>query len=168
MSTAAIATGAVTTVAGTGAWGYDGDNKLAIFADLDNPTDVAMDGAGNLYIADDLNHRVRRVDHATGRITTVAGTGTEGYNGDDQLAVNADLNYPQGVAVDGAGNFYIADCDNDWVRRVDPDGVITTVAGTGNWGYNGDNKLAINAKLNEPTGVAVDEAGNLYIADNKN
>ncbi|WP_327096108.1 hypothetical protein OIE68_40220 [Nocardia vinacea] len=165
MSTAAIATGAVTTVAGTGAFGYDGDNKLAIFADLGNPSGVAMDGAGNLYIADDVNHRVRRVDHVTGRITTVAGTGTEGYNGDDQLAVNADLNYPSGVAVDGAGNLYIADFANDRVRRVDlATGRITTVAGTSPDGL-ADDGLAIHALLREPQGVAVDGAGNFYIAD---
>ncbi|MFI2343015.1 NHL domain-containing protein, partial [Nocardia gamkensis] len=131
MSTAAIAIEAITTVAGTGTEGYSGDNQPAINADLDFPDGVAVDRAGNLYIAERYNHRVRRVDHATGVITTVAGTGTDGYNGDNQPAIDAELNVPEGVAVDGAGNLYIVDRVNYRVRRVDPAGVITTVAGTG-------------------------------------
>ncbi|MCP2297176.1 NHL repeat-containing protein [Nocardia amikacinitolerans] len=165
MSTAAIAIEAITTVAGTGTEGYNGDNQPAVNADLDYPDGVAVDGSGNLYIAERYNHRVRKVDHATGVITTMAGTGTEGYNGDNQPAIHADLDYPEGVAVDGVGNLYIVDRVNYRVRRVDPAGVITTVAGTGTGGYNGDNQPAINAELNVPEGVAVDGAGNLYIAD---
>ncbi|WP_433755665.1 hypothetical protein [Nocardia sp. CA-135398] len=162
------ATGVITTVAGTGTAGYNGDNKLAIDADLNAPFGVAVDGVGNLYIVDRVNYRVRRVDHATGVITTVAGTGTAGYNGDNQLAIAADLNVPEGVAVDGVGNLYIADLHNHRVRRVDPAGVITTVAGTGAEGYNGDDQPAIHAELDYPEGVAVDEAGNLYIAERYN
>ncbi|MEU1998012.1 hypothetical protein ABZ511_26525, partial [Nocardia gamkensis] len=160
--------GVITTVAGTGTEGYNGDNRPAINADLDYPQGVAVDEAGNLYIADLRNHRVRKVDHATGVITTVAGTGTAGYDGDNQHAINAELHYPNGVAVDGAGNLYIADTGNQRVRRVDPAGVITTVAGTGADGYNGDNQPAIDADLDYPEGVAVDGAGNLYICDTVN
>ncbi|MGW4091721.1 NHL repeat-containing protein [Nocardia sp. NPDC004750] len=169
MSTAAIAIEAITTVAGTGTEGYGGDNQPAIDADLDYPEGVAVDGAGNLYIAERYNYRVRKVDHATGVITTVAGTGTAGYNGDNQPAIDADLNAPFGVAVDGAGNLYIVDRVNYRVRKVDHGtGVITTVAGTGTGGYNGDNQPAIDAYLDYPEGVAVDGAGDLYIADLRN
>ncbi|MEU4345689.1 hypothetical protein AB0H00_31315, partial [Nocardia sp. NPDC023852] len=129
-STAPIAIGAITTVAGTDTYGYNGDNQPAINAELNGPFGAAVDGAGNLYIADLENHRVRRVD-PDGVITTVAGTGTNSYNGDNQPAINAELNGPFDVAVDRAGNLYIADLENHRVRRVDPDGVITTVAGTG-------------------------------------
>ncbi|MGV9334964.1 NHL repeat-containing protein [Nocardia sp. NPDC003726] len=168
MSTAAIAIEAITTVAGTGTEGYNGDNQPAIDADLDYPEGVAVDGSGNLYIAERYNHRVRKVDHATGVITTVAGTGTAGYNGDNQPAVDAELNVPEGVAVDEAGNLYIVDRVNYRVRKVDPAGIITTVAGTGTEGYNGDDRPAIDAYLDYPEGVAVDGAGDLYIADLRN
>ncbi|MEU4345690.1 hypothetical protein AB0H00_31320, partial [Nocardia sp. NPDC023852] len=160
--------GVITTVAGTGTQGYNGDNQPAIHAELNLPRNVAVDGAGNLYIGDECNDRVRRVDPA-GVITTVAGTGTNGYNGDNQAAINTTLDGPCGVAVDGAGNLYIADRGNQRVRRVDhATGRITTVAGTGTNGYNGDNQPAINAALSWPGDVAVDGMGNLYIVDNGN
>ena len=119
-------------------------------------------------IADSENHRIRMVDTSTGLITTFAGTGTSGYSGDGGPATDARLNYPKGLFADQSGNVFIADTLNHCIRKVDPDGIITTVAGTGSSGYSGDGGLAINGSLNEPHGVAVDGLGNIYIADSKN
>ena len=121
-----------------------------------------MDSAGNLYIADTDNNRIRKVSN--GVITTVAGNGTQGFSGDNGPATSAQLNGPDGVAVDSAGNLYIADTDNNRIRKVS-NGVITTVAGNGTSGFSGDNGPATSAQLDDPYGVAVDSAGNLYIAD---
>ena len=158
------ASGTITTVAGTGDGGYSGDGAPANLAQLNNPIDLELDRAGNLYIADLMNNRIRRVD-ASGTITTVAGTGDEGYSGDGEAADRATLDYPSAVAVDYSGNIYIADYYNDRIRRVDSLGIITTIAGTGNVGYSGDGGPAVEAQLNRPDGVAVDETGNLYITD---
>jgi hypothetical protein len=157
----------ISTVAGTGTAGYDGDGGAATSALLNGPTSIAVNAAGDLFIADTQNHRIRRVDHATGVITTVAGTGTAGYDGDDDLATAAELNAPQGVAVDTSDTVYIADSANHCVRKVTA-GVITTVAGTGTAGYGGDNGPATSAALNNPSGLALDAAGNLYICDTNN
>jgi uncharacterized protein YjiK len=157
----------ITTVAGSGKCGYRGDDQSATFADLNGPWAITVDNAGNLYIADACNHRVRRVG-TDGVITTVAGTGHSGYNGDHQSATSADLSWPWGITVDNAGNLYIADTHNQRVRRVGTDGMITTVAGTGHGGCRGDHDSATSADLNGPSGVAVDSAGNLYIADTEN
>ena len=156
--------GTITTIAGTGERRFGGDGGPAIQAQLDAPSGVVVDGAGNLYIADRANHRIRKVD-STGTITTIAGTGERGFGGDGGPATQARLNYPYGVAVDGAGNLYIADLANHRIRKVDSTGTITTFAGTGERGFGGDGGPASQAQLNFPTGVAVDEAGNLYIAD---
>ena len=127
-----------------------------------------MDSAGNFYIADASNHRIRKVD-STGTITTVAGTAGEfGFGGDGGPAVEAALYNPRGVAVDSAGNFYIADTRNHRIRKVDSTGTITTVAGTGEFGFSGDEGPATTARLAFPYGVAVDSAGSLYIADTNN
>ncbi len=163
------ATGIITTVAGTGTAGYNGDGILATSAELDFPTGVAVDNAGNLYIADENNQRIRKVTVSTGDISTVAGNGTAGYNGDGILATSAELSAPRGVAVDNAGNLYIADENNQRIRKVTVStGDISTVAGDGTTGYNGDGILATSAELNDPQGVAVDSASNLYIADSNN
>ena len=159
----------IETVAGGGSSLGDGDNVAAVAALLNDPTGVALDGAGNLYIADSENHRIRKVD-AAGVISTVAGDGTEGYNGDGGAATAAQLNYPVGVAVDGSGNLYIADLGNHRIRKVDAAGVISTVAGAGSTGesgggFGGDGGPATAAQLRSPAGVALDGAGNLYIAD---
>ena len=124
-----------------------------------------MDSAGNLYIADTGNIRIRKVSN--GVITTVAGNGTVGFSGDNGPATSAQLSGPSGVAVDSAGNLYIADADNGRIRKVS-NGVITTVAGNGAHGFSGDNGPATSAQLNLPSGVALDSAGDLYIADYNN
>jgi hypothetical protein len=153
-------------VAGNGTKGYGGDGGPAVSAELNNPNDVAMDSAGNLYIADFVNSRVRKVDTG-GIITTVAGNGTQGYSGDGGAATSAEIKLPEGIAVDDSGNLYIADNGNSRIRKVSG-GIITTVAGNGTAGYSGDGGPATATELNYPTGVAVDATGNLYIADFQN
>ncbi len=213
--------GIITTVAGNGTGGFSGDAGLAINANLSQPQGVAVDGDGNIFIADRNNHRIRKVDAATGVISTVAGNGTAGFSGDGGLAVDAMLNFPKRVAVDSAGNLFIADLNNARIRKVDgatgiittvvgggsgydgslatdatidnPDSVIvddmgnlylttehrirkvdattkiiSTVAGTGAAGFGGDGEAAVNARLDSPSDLAIDEAGNLFIADTGN
>ena len=159
--------GTITTVAGAGTAGFSGDSGLATAAQLDFPTGVALDGTGNLYIADVSNHRIRKVD-AFGTITTVAGAGTRGFSGDSGPATAARLYNPIGVAVAGFGNLYIADHSNHRIRKVDAFGTITTVVGTGTAGFSGDGGPATAAQLNRPRSVAVDDSGNLYIVDTTN
>jgi uncharacterized protein (TIGR03437 family) len=152
----------IATVAGNGTAGFSGDGGPATAAQLSNPAGIAVDSAGNLYIADSYNQRIRKV--SGGVITTVAGSGTFGLIGDNGPATSAWLNFPQGVAVDAAGNLYIADTYNNRIRRVS-NGVITTVAGNGTPALSGDNGPAASAALNQPQGIAVDSADNLYFAD---
>ncbi|WP_435191224.1 RICIN domain-containing protein [Streptomyces sp. bgisy126] len=159
--------GKVSTVAGTGSAKFGGDNGPASSAHLNWPREVAVDGAGNLYIADADNHRVRKVA-PDGTITTVAGTGQAAFSGDGGPATAARLNAPFGVAVDGDGILYIADYYNHRIRKVTPDGKISTVAGSASSGPKGDNGPATSAQLNRPHSVTVDSAGNLYIADSHN
>ena len=162
------ATGIITTVAGNGASGYSGDGGPATSAQLSGPTGVAVDAAGDIYIADYWNQRIRKVTAATGVITTAAGNGTEGYSGDGGQAATAELNYPWGVSVDAAGNLYISDQYNGRIRKVAAaTGIIATVAGGGS-ASPGDGGQATSASLNTPLGAAVDGSGNLYIADNGN
>jgi adhesin/invasin len=156
--------GTITTVAGTGASGFAGDNGPAVNAQISQPSAIIFDSQGNLYIADSGNNRVRRVT-SDGVIATIAGNGTPGSTGDGGLAVNAQLNNPYGLALDSAGNLYIADAYNAKVRRVDPSGIITTYAGTGALGSGGDGGPAGEATFSQPYALAVDTAGNLYISD---
>lgn len=150
-------------------WQVVNDGQPATAADLNLPSSVALDAAGNLYIADSLHNRIRKVDAATHLISTAAGNGNSGVVGDGSLAVNASLSAPSGVALDGAGNLYIADTGNNVIREVSAaTGIISTIAGTGVAGYSGDTGPAINATLNQPWGVTVDGAGNLFIADTFN
>ena len=159
-------TGIITTVVGTGTIGDSGDNGQATAAQLYQPIGVTVTSDGTLYIADAFNHRIRKVDATTGIITTVAGTGTGGFSGDGGPATAAQLNYPTGVAVASNGTMYIADWNNHRVRKVASDGTITTVAGTGTGGYSGDDGQADAAQLNNPYGVLVTADGNtVYIAD---
>ncbi len=159
--------GIITTIAGIGVAGYRGDAAAATNAELQDPEGLALDRAGNLFIADTYNHRIRKVD-TNGIITTIAGNGAAGYSGDGSAATNAQLSYPGGVTVDGAGNLFIADSSNGRIRKVDTNGIITTVAGNGNPGSSGDGSSATEAELYLPSGVAVDGAGNLFIADDYN
>ncbi len=148
--------------------GYPGTNSQ-----LSIPENLATDAAGNVYIADFFNNRVRMLNVSTGALTTIAGTGISGYgdgfSGDGGPAIAATLQYPSSVAVDASGNVYITDQENQRVRKVTAaSGVITTIAGIGTAGYLGNDVAATVAELNYPTGVAVDAAGNVYICDNNN
>ena len=157
--------GIITTVAGGGSGGY-GEGGLATAAELNGPNDVAVDAAGNLYIADAGNNRIRKVDHITRNITTIAGTGASSFGGDGFAATLATLNYPDSVSLDSAGNLYIADYYNHRIRKVTAaTGIITTVAGSGSQGNTGDGLAATAATLNRPLDAIVDSAGNIYIAD---
>jgi sugar lactone lactonase YvrE len=176
--------GQVVTVAGDGVAGYSGDGRLAAFAELNSPTGLAVDADGNLYIADSANNVIRRVDAKTEIISTVAGDdaadkangGLGGFSGDGGPATSAQLNDPQGVAVDGAGDLFIADTFNNAIREVTPAGVISTVvnaaaAGGGGPAAGGESsgKAPTASKLNTPYGVAIDPStDDLYIADTHN
>jgi sugar lactone lactonase YvrE len=164
--------GTISTVAGlvtngVVAWGYSGDGGAATNAQLDAPSSLAMDAAGNLLIADSGNNRIRMVG-TNGLITTVAGNGGGGYSGDGDYATNSSLSAPAGVAAGVSGDLFISDNGNNRIRRVDSNGIISTVAGSGNTGFSGDGGSATNADLNSAVGVAVDANGNLFIADGGN
>jgi sugar lactone lactonase YvrE len=157
--------GVVNTIAGTGEQGYSGDNGAATSALLDTPSGVAVDAAGNLYIADTHNNRIRKV--ASGIITTIVGTGVAGFSDDSGAATSATLNLPTAIAVDATGNLYIADTNNHRIRKVSGT-TITTVAGDGEQLYLNDGVLATQTGLDSPGGIAVDALGNLYIGDTHN
>ena len=158
-----VVNGTITTVAGNGTAGFSGDGGPATSAQFDMPYGVAVDSAGNLYIADTGNNRVRRVSN--GAITTVAGNGVPYFNGGDGLATAIALDRPDGVAVDAAGNLYIS--EHEYAKRIRKvsSGMITTVAGNGESGFGGDNIPAIGTGLSDALGMALDSAGNLFIAD---
>lgn len=159
--------GIISTYAGTGTAGSTGDGADATLATLDHPIGLALDSSGRLYIADTANSKIRMVA-SDGTISTVAGTGVVGSVGDGGPAVSALLNRPQGIAFDAAGNLYIADSANHLVRKVTPDGTITTVAGNGTAGYFGDGGPATQASLWYPKSVLVDAAGKILIVDSFN
>jgi len=156
----------ISTVAGNGTPGFAGDGSDPTKAQLNSPTGLAVDSSGNLYIADSLNCRIRKV--ASGNISTFAGNGTFSYSGDGGAAVQSQLNTPQGVVADAAGNWYIADTLNNVVRKVSPNGTISNYAGNGGAGSSGDGSAATSAQLHGPQGLAVDTSGNLFIADTMN
>lgn len=164
----AAGTGIITTIAGTGTAADSGDGGLASIAGLAAPIGLALDAAGNLYVADSSGYRVRKISGATGIISTVAGTGTSGYSGDGGPATNAGLASPHIVALDSAGNLYIQDGGNRVRKVAAGSGIITTIAGTGAVGYSGDSGPAISAELNSPVAIGLDSKGNLYIADTLN
>lgn len=161
--------GTARTYAGNGSQGFAGDGGKANLAQLNNPAGLAVDGAGNLYIADRDNHRVRRVDE-NGIIETVAGNGIQGFSGDGGPAREASLDFGSygwrpGLAVDAEGNLYISDCRNHRVRKVGTDGIITTIAGDGWQGFEGDGGPAAKARLYGPAHLAVDARGQVYVSD---
>ena len=156
--------GNITTVAGSGNAGFT--NGPPTSADLNSPDGLRVDSSGNIYFADQNNGAVRELINAT--LLTLAGTGAQGYNGDNQQAISAELNNPKDVQIDAAGNIYIADFTNNRVRQVNVFGTILTLAGNGTPGFTGDNGAASNAELSGPSGLALDHAGNLYIADTAN
>ncbi|OYV74139.1 MAG: hypothetical protein B7Z74_02775, partial [Deltaproteobacteria bacterium 21-66-5] len=162
-------TGVITTIAGIGIAGYGGDGGAATAAELNLPSGITVDSSGDVFIADDGNHRVREINHATGVITTVAGDGTGGYSGDGGPATAAKLDYPNDVAVDAARDLFIADRGNNRIREVNhATGVITTIAGDGTYGFAGDGGAATAAELAAPARIAVDAAGDVFIADTSN
>jgi hypothetical protein len=152
------------TYAGTGVAGYSGDGGSAPLADLYNPFGIAMDQLGNIYFADVLNNRIRKID-AAGIITTFAGTGVQGFAGDGGPATSCQLYKPYGIVFDAAGNMYICDCNNNRIRKVNTSGIITTIAGTGAVGSTGDGGPALLATMDTPRGIGIDGAGNIYFAD---
>lgn len=156
--------GIFSTVAGTGIFGFSGDGGPATQAQLKNPYNIAIDAAGNLFIADSYDNRIRKVA-TNGIITTIAGNGNSGFSGDGGPAISAELNGPNALAVDNAGNIFIADFSNNRVRKVAANRIITTVAGTGNQGSGGDGGPATMAQFFFPIGVAVNTAGEIFISD---
>ncbi|BBO17806.1 conserved hypothetical protein [Candidatus Brocadia pituitae] len=159
--------GIITTVAGTGLAGFNGDGRQARTARLSLPEGVVIGSDGSIYIADTFNHRIRRVG-LDGIITTVAGTGDQDFSGDGGQATEAMLNTPMEIAIGGDGSIYIADSDNHRIRLVGTDGIITTVAGNGNQGFSGDGGQATAAMFSNPAGIAIRSDGSIYIADMNN
>ncbi len=163
----------IETIAGTGAPGYAGDNGPAILAKFDHPDVAKFDKAGNMYIADEHNHVIRKIN-TSGIITTIAGTGygagtlSGGYTGDNGPATNAELSRPLDLAFDASGNMYIAELGNSAIRRISTSGIISTIAGIGSPGDSGDNGPATIAQLYDPLGLVFDGLGNLYFSDNGN
>jgi len=157
----------ITTAVGTGQKGYTGDGGPAARAQLNGPFDVGFDTAGNLYFSDTFNHCIRRVDARTNVITTLAGCGEPGHSGDGGPAIRACFNEPYGIAVDRAGNVYVADRHNHCVRRIEAgSGIVTTFAGNGSAGFGGDDGPAARAGMAEPNGLALNpEQTRLFIAD---
>src|SRR5437773_11106352 len=157
--------GTITTVVGTGGFAYTGDGGAATAAALNRPYSVAFDKAGNMYIADTYNDVVRKVAASGGTITTIAGKSVQGLGGDGSPATGALLDTPTALALDAAGNLYIADTANNRIRKVGTDGIISTFAGAGGAVSSGDGGPATSAGLNHPEGIAIDKAGNMYVAD---
>ena len=159
--------GNITTFAGTGQLGSSGDGGSAKDASFNEPMSLAFDVAGNLYVADSQNNRIRKIT-MTGMITTFVGTGAQDFSGDGGPAARASLNLPSAIAIDKSGNLYIADTNNNRIRKVTAGGIISSIAGTNVDGFKGDGGPAVAAEINAPTGIAVDATGNVYISDTSN
>jgi hypothetical protein len=157
--------GIINTLLGNGVAGYYGDGGPATLAEINAAQGVAIDTSGNIYITDASNRRIRKVTVATGIVTTIAGNGVYGFSGDGGPATAAELASPYGIAVDDSGNVYYVDTDGDKVRKINTLGIISTYAGNGQGGYSGDGGQADLAELYSPTGMSVDDSGNIYIAD---
>ena len=157
----------ITAFAGNHEYGFSGDNTSASGARLSTPSSVALDAAGNVFIADYNNHVIRKVN-PEGIITTIAGTHVKGYTGDGGPATAAEIGYPWGLVTDNQGNIYFSEPFYNVIRKINAAGTIITYAGIGFPGYSGDGGQAVNARVNHPIGLAIDHAGNLYFADNLN
>ncbi len=156
-------TGIISTIGGTGVWGFSGDGGPATAAKLNGPTSVTLDAAGNLYVADQSNHRIRKIN-TSGIITTIAGNGSVGFSGDGGPATAASLFEPTAAALDASGNIFIADQFNNRIRKVTPAGIISTYAGSAG-GFGGDGGPAAAALISMPCGICFDPSGNLYFTD---
>ncbi|MBR3632383.1 MAG: hypothetical protein IKN49_04945 [Elusimicrobiaceae bacterium] len=165
-----IPRGYIYTVAGNGRAGYEGEGAQAIASSLNGPSAVAISPAGELYISDTDNHRIRKIDRNTGKLITVVGNGEPGDSGDSGLAVNARLYYPTDIAFDKQGNLFISDTGNNKIRVVEHRSQrIFTIAGDGKRGYMGDNTgRSVDARFNHPTGLAMDSKGRIYVSDTDN
>ncbi len=161
-------TGIVNTICGSITAGYSGDGGPASAALLSWPSGICIDKPGNIYISDNGNARIRKIDAATGIITTIAGTGATGFSGDRYPATNAKISGPLGIFCDRFGNVFFADHNNNRIRKIDASGIINTVAGTSSAGFSGDGGLAVAARMSGPVGVWVDAYDNIYIADQYN
>jgi PKD repeat protein len=161
-------TGIITTIAGNGTAAYTGNGGQATAASLNEPCKPIVDNNGNLYIADEYNFAIRKVTASTGIITTIAGTGVNGYSGDGGQATAAKISDCEQIRLDASGNLYIADKANNRVRKVDATGIITTIVGTGTAGYTGDGGLATAAEINLPQAIIFDANGALYFTDGSN
>lgn len=159
----------ISTIAGTGGYGFSGDNAAATSATMGFPGRVALDDSSNIYFADTYNNRIRKISASTGIITTIAGTGTAGYNGDGGLATSAQLNYPFGLCVDHSGNIYITDTYNHRIRKINGSTkIITTIAGTSVGSYNGDGISATTAQIKSPNSICLASNGDIYFSDQEN
>ncbi len=159
--------GIISTLVGTGSPGFSGDGGPATAAQINQAWGVATDTIGNVYLADQYNHRIRKID-TTGIITTIAGNGTSGFSGDGGPATAAEMRYPVGIAVDIRGNIYFSDLNDCRIRKIDNSGIITTIAGVGSGSFSGDGGPATSAHFYNPAGIAVDTAGNVLVADSYN
>ena len=157
--------GIITTIAGNGTFGFSGDGGPATAAELDVPYRLALDAAGNIYLSDADNNRIRKINTTTGIITTVAGNGTAGFTGDGGQATAAELNIPAAITIDLTGNIYVIDGNNNRIRKINTVGIITTIAGNGTNGYTGDGGQATAAELKGPSDLTLDGTGNIYISD---
>lgn len=159
--------GTISTIAGTGQAGFSGDGGPATQAQVNDPAGVAVDTAGNVWIADTYNNRIRKID-PSGKISTAAGTGEAGFSGDGEAGTKAKLDFPWAVAVSAKGQILITDTANNRIRALDAQGNISSLVGNGEEGFAGDNGVAVNAKLDRPQMALTDSQGNLYIADTNN
>ncbi len=160
--------GIITTVAGNGLTGIQGDGGIATEARMNRPIDVALDNEGRLVICDENNNRVRRLDFTTGIITTIAGTGNATFNGNGNQATSTNFNRPSGVAINVAGEIFISDRENQRIRRINTNGTVSAVAGNGNIGGGGDGGVSTSAQVNYPREISLDASGNLVFADTEN
>jgi len=159
--------GIISTYAGNGTTGFSGDGGPATSAQFSGANGIAIDASNNIYVTDYGNNRIRKIT-PTGTISTIAGNGTSGYNGDGGLATAAQIAWVAGIAVDNNSNIYITDNSNNVVRKINTSGIISTIAGNGTMGFSGDGGPATSAQLSGPYALAIDAANNLYISDNTN